>query len=212
MKKLFLFAASLVLLTTTVVAQEKFDYGTFKGNTYSNAFFKLSVTLPEEWVVQSAEFSKKMKDLGAERIAGDDEGMRKALEKAIEQTGVLITVFKYEVGSPVDYNPSFIIITENVKLYPGIKKGSDYLFNVKKMLKGGASGSNYTIDNDFKQENIDGRDFYVMHVLSKTLGNEVIQDYYSTIKDGYAVSFILTYINEAQKDELNGIKNTFDFK
>lgn len=211
MNKLLLFV-TLFIISVTTQGQENFDYGTFKGSTYNNAFFNLSVTLPEDWVIQTKEYSKKLQELGKDRIAGNDEAMKKALERSIEQSGVLLTVFKYEVGSPVDYNPSFLLLAENIKMFPGVKKGSDYLFNVRKLLKRSPSAANYLFKEEFDQTTVGGYPFYIMHIDAKSSLAEYSQDYYSTIKGNYAISFVITYSGTDQEKELDDIIKTFIIK
>ncbi len=114
-----------------------FDYGHVENGIYSNTYFDVSINLPQNWVVQSQEQTDKMVEQGSDLIAGEDENMKTVLKASEVNVANLLSAFQYEYGSAVDYNPSIVINSENIKNFPGIKNGADYLFQAKKLLEQG---------------------------------------------------------------------------
>lgn len=182
---------------------EDFDYGKAENGIYKNHFFDLEVSYPQEWVVQTKEEVEALKEKGGDIVAGDNETLKRAVKAAEVNTAYLLTIFKYELGSPVDFNPSFMVMAENTKLSPGIKDGKDYLFHAKKLLDQTQLG--YSIADDFSLKKIGSRDFYVMEASLSAGGMTITQEYMATVLNGFSLGLIATYTNEEQKNELYSI-------
>jgi len=206
----------IVLLTVLILScnsndkPKDFDYGKVENNKYHNSFFGIEIDLPPNWVVQTKEQTDKLTKMGQELVAGDDENM-KALIKASEiNSASLLGVFKYEVGAPVEYNPNFMLIAENLKNAPGIKTGSDYLFQSRKTLE--QSQVKYDqIDQEFKREIINNQEFYLMNASINYMGLSIKQVYYSTIQNGFCLGIVISFIDDEQKMELDEIINSVRF-
>ncbi|GJQ61029.1 MAG: hypothetical protein SCALA702_00820 [Melioribacteraceae bacterium] len=213
MKKV-LFAIFLVGILTNCSSSEKiekFDYGSIENGVYSNTFFDFSIILPENWVVQSREQIDKIAEQGKDIIVGEDENL-KAIVKATEiNTANLLGVFQFELGSAVEYNPNIMIISENLKNMPGIKKGSDYLFQAKRLLQQSQFKYDY-ISDELLKETINGTDFYKMDTGINYMGMEIKQTYYSTVLKGFAINIIVSYINEEQRKVISKSLNSLVFE
>ncbi len=188
-------------------SQESFDYGKVENSVYSNAFFDLTMNVPEAWMVQSQEQTQLLHERGKDFVAGDDKRLKKAIDASTVNTAYLLTVFKYEVGSAVDYNPSYILMAENIKYAPGIKSGKDYLIHSKKFMERNNVTYKY-ISDSIEQEFLNGFEFYKMETRIDYYGLIITQLYYSTIKNGFSLCVILSYTDEAQKAELEGVLNS----
>ncbi|MCD4773736.1 MAG: hypothetical protein K8R41_10185 [Bacteroidales bacterium] len=189
---------------------EGFDYGRVENNKYLNSFFDFEISIPPTWVVQTKEQTDNLVEVGENLIAGDDENMKAIIKASEINSANLLVVFKYEVGSPVEYNPSFVLIAENLKNAPGVKKGSDYLFHARKLLLQSQVQHDY-IDEEFKKEIINNQEFYLMNSSINYAGFNIKQVYYTTIKNGFSVNAIITYVNEEQKNELEKVINSLIF-
>ncbi len=126
----FLFLFSFTTMSFNIQDRpKKFDYGEIENGIYSNKFFDMKMILPDKWIFQSnKEISELMKS-GEKLITGNDEKLKSMLKAAKITTANLFAGFKYEKGAPVDFNPSILLVAENLKSNPGIKTGEDYLFN-----------------------------------------------------------------------------------
>jgi len=200
--------AITLLISLLSSAQTAFDYGKVENNRYTNNFFNIQVTVPGDWVVQSKEQNEFLLESGKKIVSGDDANLKRALEASQVNSAMLLTVFKYELGSSVPYNPSFVLMVENVKMFPGVKTGANYLYGVRKILKSSAM-ADATIDEEFEKEVIDGVDFYKMNVQRELMGMSIRQTYYSTIKSGFALGFVITFDSEEHEKELKAFLKTF---
>lgn len=202
MKKLSILFVSFLLLASCIDRKTKddFDYGKVVNGTYINKYFKISINLPKDWKVQSKETQEQLTKRGEQAAFGDNESLKAQIKASEVNTAQLLMVSKYEVGSPVESNPSFIAIAENIKGLPGIKDGKDYLFHVKKLL--GQTQLNYIIKDGFEKQTIAGHEFYILSAQINANGKVMTQNYFSTLIDGFCFSFVTTYTSEDENKEL----------
>ncbi len=188
-----------------------FDYGRVENNKYVNTFFEFEITLPTDWIVQTKEQMDDMTRKGKALVAGDDSKMEAVLKASEINSANLLSVFQFERGSAVEYNPSFSIVVENIKNLPGIKTGNEYLFQAKKLMEQSQLKYDY-IDKEFSKEVINGTDFYKMNAEIKYMGLDIKQIYYVTIQKGFAFVAITSFINDQQKQDLLKSINSMKFK
>ncbi len=207
----------LILLSIVIVScktngiPENFDYGKVENNIYTNSFFNLNMTLPTDWVVQTKEQNDQLMKLGQEMLANDNENLKAAIKASEINTANLLTIFEHEVGSVVEYNPSMVLIVENLRFSPGIKSGKDYLTQSKKVLKQTQIKYNNIDDTKFEKVNVNKQDFYLMNLSLNHLNMNIKQGYYSILKNGFSINVIISYVTEKQKQELEKILNTLKF-
>jgi hypothetical protein len=149
--------------------------------------------------------------VGKDMVAGDDENMKAIVKASDVNTANLLGVFQHEYGSPVQFNPNFLVVAENVKAAPGMRTGSDYLFQSRRLLT--QSQFQYDrIDETFEKETINGTDFYKMNAEVSLMGITIRQIYYSTILKGFSFNVIISYSSDEQKDSLLKVINSMTFK
>jgi len=191
--------------------QNNFDYGRVENNKYFNSFFDFEITLPTDWIVQTKEQVKNMVKTDNTLVAGDDSNMKAVLKASEINSAYLLSVFQFERGSAVKYNPGLTLIAENVKNFPGIKSGSDYLYQSRKLMEKSQLKYDY-IDKEFSKETINGTDFYKMNAEIKYMGLDIKQIYYSKIIKGFSFNAIISFINDKQKQDLLKSINSMKFK
>ncbi|MGL4369596.1 MAG: hypothetical protein ACRCUT_07990 [Spirochaetota bacterium] len=192
-------------------SMDGFDYGKVEKNQYQNQYFEFTAAIPENWAVQSKEQTSELTEKGRDLLAGDDENT-KALIKASEvNSAYLLTVFKYEVGTAVEFNPSILIMAENLKNFPGIKNGNDYLFHTRKFLKQSQLQYDY-LDEEFKSKKIGGKEFSLMSAGITTAGMKIKQEYHSAVIKGFSFNIVISYVSDEQKAELYKILDSMKFK
>ena len=202
-----LYLSGILIITVLITSckpiekLDNFDYGYTENNKYLNSFFGLELIIPDNWVVQTKAQTENLSKTGVNLIAGDDENLKAVINASEINTANLLAVFQYEVGAAVDYNPSFMLVAENLKNAPGIKTGSDYLFQARKLLK--QSQMQYSqFDDEFKMEIINNQDFYTMNCIIDYMGQRIKQRHYSTIIDRFCLSAIITFTNNEQQTNL----------
>ena len=200
---------SLFLAACSKPASEEIGFGHFEGNRYFNEYFGFQIDFPKAWSIQDQQATDSISELGGDILAGENKKMKSALRAAELQTVNLFAVFKFMPGSPVDSNPSILCAAEKLKFAPGIKRGSDYLFHVKKLMSSGSVA--YNFPKEFYTENLDGNDFDVLEAEMDLGVVKVKQLYYASIVKGYALGIILSYTTEAEKSELLDVIKTMEF-
>jgi hypothetical protein len=191
--------------------KKPFDLGKVENGIYVNSFFDFEMAIPENWIIQTQEEMDYIQDLGQEMVAGDNEKLKNAIKAAEETTANLLVVFQYKIDSLVDYNPSLMIVSENVKKALVIRNGETYLKQARKILE--KSGFQYDyIDNTFEKQTIGKKVFYLMNASVNVSGYTINQVYYSTVINGYALSIIISYASEEQKQVLLASVNSSVFK
>jgi len=187
-----------------------FDYGQVENNIYYNSFFELEIKLPPDWNIRTKEQLQNLAESGKKIIAGDDKNMKAIVNAVDVDNAVLLGVSEYEVGSAVSYNPSFMLSAENLKNSPGIKTGRDYLFHCRKLLEQSQIKYDY-IDEVFEKEVISNQDFYLMNATIKYMGLNITQIYYATIRNGFCLTMIVSFIDDEQKNDLDRIVKSVKF-
>jgi hypothetical protein len=188
-----------------------FDYGHVENNSYINSYFGFKIDLPSGWIVQSKEQTAQIAENGKKLVAGDDEKLNAALKASEVNVANLLAVFQYELGSAVEYNPNIMMVAENIKAYPGIKKGSDYLFQARKLIQQGQFKYDY-LSEQFKSETISGIEFYTMEGKINYMNLDIKQIYYSTVLKGFCLSIIISYVSDEQYEILKKSLNSLSFK
>jgi hypothetical protein len=205
-----LFLAILLSTGCSKGKPDNFDYGKVENNKYTNSYFGCEISLPGEWVVQSREQLDGLSEEGRDMLAGESSTTKAMLKASEIRSANLLGVFKYQRGAAVDFNPNFMVVAENVSALPGIKTGSDYLFQTKKLLSKTQLQYDY-IDTVFAVEKINGTPFHRMNASIDAMGTKINQEYYSTIMRGFSFCVILTYNTDEHREELMSMFNTLKF-
>jgi len=173
---------------------------TLSDGAYTNHYFGFSMKLPEGWSVASRETNDSMRDLGSATLSGGSEAKKAALEEMLKSSYQLLTVSEHAIGSPVDSNPLLQVVAERVSQFPGIRDGSDYLFQVERMLTG--SSLPYTAKSKPVPALIDEHEFFQQEYQLASGRQVILQTYLATISKDYALGFILTYTEPEQREAL----------
>ena len=190
-------------------AVDKIGFGTLENQTYRNEFFGMSVKLPHDWHALDDETRKKMMQVSKKMIAGQDKNLQAALDAGELTTVTLFTVQKHPLGAPVPFNPSLACVAEKVGHLPGIKKGSDYLYHMKKLMK--MSQLKYVFTKDIYSKKIGGINFDVQDAEINIGTLKVKQKYYAAIMRGYALSFVISSTTKEEEESLKRILASVGF-
>ena len=189
---------------------EDFDYGEVVDNTYSNAYFGMTMDIPEDYYVQSQAELEDMAKQGG-KLLGDDI-ITKAKLKAVEiNSANLLSVFKADPKTNVaSFNSNLVMVAENTASAIGISSGKDYLEASKKVLE--QTQLDYTFDDDATgTENFGGQEFDYMDAVLSYSGVKIKQRYYSTIINGFSLNFITSNEEGNQDQKLNEILESINF-
>jgi len=209
--RIFLFSLLLFALAGCKEAEKNFDYGKIEKGVYTNDYFDFNIPVPQNWDVRNDEQVQQLQKKGSGLISGNNKELEAKIDEADVNTIVLLTVFKNkEDTTAVKFNPSFILLCENLQGSPDIKKGKDYLDHAKYLMQ--QSKMPYQFTPEYFNEKVGNKEFDRMDaVLDGQMGG-IQQSYYSIIDKGYALSIIISFVDADQKIELKGIINKIKFK
>ena len=180
------------------------------GKLYTNDVFDLSISKPEDWYAQSTEELFKTQQLGAGIVSGSDRNLQALMKESLKTSFPLFGFYQYLPGSPTPTNPNISGVAENVSLYPGIKKGCDYLYSAKQLIA--QSQLQLKFGDECQTANINGSEFGY-YDASITFGDRQIkQRYYACIQNTHAISVIQTYFSPEEEELVNGIIDTLEVK
>jgi hypothetical protein len=187
------------------------DFGMFEAGEYTNTFFDLMLSIPDSWHVLDPESRLEIMKRGGEIVAGENKRLKAAIKAADLQSINLLTAYEHPPGAAVTTNPGIMLIAEKVMHAPGIKRGSDYHYHAKKLMK--LSQMKVSYPKEIYEKTIDGVTFDIMET-EITIGPGVVirQRQYATIMKGYALMMALTYQDESGLNQLENIVNTLTFE
>jgi len=198
-----LFRFCLVLMVSLIngaflqAADDVFDYGKVEKGKYKNEFFSFEMKVHTDWHPLTKEQSDALMKTSIDVISQGSEVLGMALKASEVNYAQLLAVFRHEMGSPVEFNPSISIMVENLKQAPGVKTGADYLYHTKRALE--ATPFSYSFSNSSPERvSYAGMDFDAMTAYLSTTSNEIQQDYYCSVTKGFSICFILSYLDEDQ--------------
>jgi hypothetical protein len=210
-----LMAPLLLLLLLAACRQpgipDDFDYGKVENNIYKNNYFKFEMPVPAAWVLQTKEQMNESRERGQKILEEGNKKLAPALKASEINNAMLLSISRYKSDSVTGkFNHSMTIVAENVSRVPGIKSGSDYLENARKLMK--QANLPYETSNTHHLK-LDNREFDIMTVTTTTtqgLGLEVM--YYTTVIKKFALCIIITYTNNQQEQELKDILQGLRFQ
>ena len=205
--------AAWILSSALIISwsdKKAIDFGMFESGNYSNTFFNLMLSIPDSWHVLDQEARLEIMKRGGEIVAGDNKSLKAVIKAADLQSINLLTAYEHPPGAAVSTNPGIMLIAEKVTHAPGIKKGSDYHYHAKKLMK--MSRMKVSYPQEIYEKTIDGVSFDIMET-EITMGPGVVirQIQYATIMKGYALLMALTFQDESGHSQLEEIVETLTF-
>tara|TARA_A100001234_G_C12624542_1_gene385463 strand:+ start:303 stop:989 length:687 start_codon:yes stop_codon:yes gene_type:complete len=186
-------------IETQQVKNSSFDYGNSKSGIYTNTYFDFKLEFDTSWSIQSHQQMNALSEKG-KQLLDDNSFSKKEIEAAEINSAHLFGMFKHEVGSAVQFNPSMVIMAENTKHAPGIKNGKDYLFHLKNNLK--QTKLNYTFEEEYSSKQLANYNFDILKGKLDLISYKVTQEYLTTVAGNFTLSIIISYGNEEEKSEL----------
>lgn len=209
-KIIFIIIISLSTISCSNDAKDSALTVNSSGNNYVNKFFGISVVKPEGWYAQSATETILLQQKGASIIANDDKNMEALIEAAMESSVPVFGFFEYPPGTPGKLNANILSIAENIKVYPGIKNGCDYIALVKDLLA--KSKLKYELSEKCLSKNISGKEFGYIDAFTIIGEQKVQQRYFANVSKGYAFSIVQTFYDDESRKKVISVLSTVSFK
>ncbi len=211
MKKIILSFCVVLLLSSCkdeVKIPENFDYGKIESGVYDNKFFNFELAFNDQWSVQTKEEMQQMSENSRNTMAGDNQNLKSTLQASQVNVADLFSIFKFPVGSVTGGNASLIINAENLQSFPNVKTPRDYIMSARQLL------DQTSLTLIYKKEpytkTIGGKQFIGMEIFNQDYN--LTQDYFVTLRNGFAVSMVLSYDNAEDQQELYKMLDTIKFE
>lgn len=203
---------SITLISCKREIPSDFDYGKIVSNTYSNAFFGLTMQIPEGWFIQDEATKKVLSEEGAQALGG--EKLAKTIKAAEITSANLLMASQFDIATYRDsnvINSNFTLVAENLGMASAIvKDGNDYLESSRKQFI--KNNVPIVINEDTKTINVDGKKFHYFDAVLTMQGVKINQRYLATVMNGFAFLYVATYGTDDQLEKLMGVLKTADFK
>lgn len=179
-------------------AASEVGYGSLSGHTYSNDYFGLTVSIPEDWYIQSREEADELTRIGKAAVLGTGADPNfKAAAEAPQTTSIqLLSTFRHPPGTPGVFNSSVMIMAERVKHLPGIRTGAEFCAQLKQGL--GMTALKSDSDNVESGLKIGSLDAYYLPARMKVGTTIVHQRYYATRHKDYVLVLIVSYTTDEE--------------
>lgn len=175
---------------TTVKTTPKitFDEGKLVGKTYTNKGFGFEITFPDEWFIPDQDYEAYMLKNGYD--------LRLKVPPTIK---IFQTAYKYMPG--MAENSVVRVAVENLKLQPQIKDAVDYFDAMRKTFATAKTPADFKY-SETKAEKLGTKQFAYLDSSSDETGKKRI---YATVKNGYALMFMITYSDDEDLKTLRNI-------
>lgn len=211
MKKVLLSLCVVLIFSSckeNVKIPENFDYGKIENSVYSNEFFNFELPFNENWSAQTKEQMYQMSENSRDVMAGDNQNLKNTLKASQVNVADLFAVFKFPVGTTQGGNASLIINAENLKSFPKVRTPNDYIAAARKLL------DETPLILIYKQEpnakTIGSKEFMTMEIFNQEYN--ISQEYFVTLRNGFAISMVATYDNAEDQLELYKMIDNLKFK
>ncbi|MBW8034249.1 MAG: hypothetical protein FVQ79_00860 [Planctomycetes bacterium] len=158
------------------------DTGRIENGTYTNDFFKFSVSIPPGWNIAGDPTEEYLAEEGSDAVFWEG-----APEGAYFIN--LLTVFQYPPDLEKTPNPGFCWMAEKIEKTPEPVTATKCLTAIKQYLT--TSDIEASFPKGIYSVQLDKQNFEVMDVQLKTDNAIANQKYYVTIKKGYALFCII---------------------
>ncbi|MET0646749.1 MAG: hypothetical protein ABW208_09015 [Pyrinomonadaceae bacterium] len=187
--------------------------GRLEGGTYTNDFFRISFSTPRGWVAQDMATRQALLESG-KKIFEEGKGTAKektGMEASMQRTVFLLSVSKYDLSAPPPgaFNAQLSFLAERIPTAV-IKTGGDYLTQMMRVAK--ISSATLELTGPIRTERV-GRVSFAAADAKLTIGASVVaQKYFATVRDGYALLFAFSYVDETDVQAFEELIKSVRFK
>ncbi len=186
-----------------LAVEKPFDLGRVEGRRYTNDSFRISLAVPEGWVVQDQQQSRAMMEMGKDAVlANADQKKKAAAEAGLARTAILFSASKLPPRSTAGFNAGLALVVERVPTAV-VKTGAEYFQMMQRVTQG--SPVRMEVQGPLRVERLGGASFTAADIRMAMPTAVAAQKYYVRVADGYALSLIYSYVDEADLPALKVI-------
>ena len=190
-----------------------FDYGRWSGSTYKNNFFGFSITFPNDWhIAGEEEIKARVQAVQNEDFVVDKDRMKKIIKSMGITNALLIYAARYTEEEAIEKevcNLTFGLMVVNLS-NDGIKYDlAEYVKAYRQKI--GKSISGVTVKSENKKM-IGGREFASMKIEFVMHGIPTYQEHLIYVKNDFALVFLVGWLDDSDKEQLDAIMNTLKWE
>jgi hypothetical protein len=181
---LFATLASCLFLTA---CRKPMDLGQWTGGQYYNEYFGLTISAPDGWVPVTRATMRKLGKEAAKFIGKKDKELARMLDSGAIDSYQLFMFAQHELGTPVEFNHNLVCSID--RLTSKVKTPPQVMQEIKKTLRRlgiRTNGPEETVT-------IGSNTFQKLGGTFSVHGTDVSQEYYILLKNGYALTFVLSF-------------------
>jgi len=190
-----------------------FDYGSWIGSTYKNDFFGFSITVPKDWYIAEKEEMKAAIKEGLEELQNanlsNEKEMKRVTKIAEITTANLFAVSRYseeEALEKEEFNPNIMSLAEKL---PAKVDRAQYVKITRQNLS--KALPNFVVKSETTKM-IGGLEFASLEIEFEMYGIPFYQEHLVSLKNGFAVLFGLTWVDDSDKEQLDAIMATLTWE
>jgi hypothetical protein len=173
-------------------------------NTYTIASQGMTITAPEGWYVADTALMQQLMEVGKDVTTSNmDSGTKAAIDSSLSRAGSLFTFMEVPPGTPREYIPAIMGVSEDVSMMPGLSRGSDYHFHARKLMEQSAVPT--TISETYTERMIGGQSFDRMDIKMGIAGQEILQRMYAARHGNHVVAIIQSYKTDEELAKLDQV-------
>ena len=185
-----------------------FDYGSWIGSTYRNDFFGFSITVPNDWHIAGKEDMKAMIQDAQDMDIWNKDELERQKKIAGETTANLFFVARFTDEEAMEkevFNPNINLTVENVSL-PGKQiDQASYVNILRQNLSKALPG---LVIKSQTNKTIGSQEFTSLQLQFSIEDVFIFQESLICMKNGYAMLFVMTNIDDSEKQQLDDIMAT----
>ena len=185
------------------------DRGTIAGNVYSNEFFGLAFTVPDDWHVIGDEEFQELSKTGARHFIFDP-GLRRRVEKgsASDKSVMLLAMTRHELGTENNECITFAA----ADLYRQPRSGKEILEGLSAAFQKGTFVS--PDPTGVTSRSVAGRQFHQLdvRVSDPGVGATLHQRYLISVFKGYGLLIVLTTPDREGLDQIESLLTGLEFQ
>lgn len=212
-KRIWVLLMVITLAVTGCSSNNSVSTGAFKGETYTNDFFGLSLNVPKDWHIASKDEIQKAYRVGQELVGSDDQVIEKTLKLDQQKTLYLFLANEYPLDHTGSFNSNAGLTCENLSITGlKVKNAKEYMLAAIKGLDQNASNLQM---GEVDEQKIGNTKVAMVYCELELQGIKLRQRFVAAIKNHYAIMLTLTYPRDAsveKLDELQDIVASIKFK
>jgi len=186
-------------------AAVKLDSGSVTGRTYINPTLSFQVTFPDIWLIPGPDFEDYMKSAGFDLHTINSDALGPLAKKQFaKNVTVLLTAYRSMPGTPD--NTFVLIAAENLSAVPQIKDAVDYIDVVRQSLLKAKLPAGFKV-GETDAEKLGAMQFAFLDTSSGTQKRRL----YATVRQGYALLFTISYVDDADLATVRDVLRAGDF-